>query len=394
MRAMTARLPLAEIRVLDLGGALSAYATKLLADFGADVLKVEPPEGDELRRRAPFRGEECSSLPFAYYHGNKRSVTLDVGKPASLPLLRELGEQCDVIVVTPTTDRPLTGLDPEGRTLDWAPGSAVVLALTPFGLTGPLAHWRMTPLTSFAMSGLMFKMGEPGRPPVTAPGQQAWDQAAVQGVLAVLAALRARDTWGGQLIDLSVHDYLSSQDDLVQRYSVGGVILTRGGSGGYPPTGVWDCLDGKVEFQVHTERHWSGFVDMLDHPAELSDPDLAGRLARTREADALTGAIDALLRTRSRYELVELGQARGVPCGLVNTPDQFESDPQMVDRGFFVDRADRRLGSIRVPGTPFRSSLPLTAFRRPAPDLGEHDEEVFVGELGQGHEQRAVWRRP
>jgi crotonobetainyl-CoA:carnitine CoA-transferase CaiB-like acyl-CoA transferase len=263
----------------------------------------------------------------------------------------------------------VAGLDPAGPSLSWAPASAIVLCLTPFGLTGPFAGWRMTPFTSFAVSGLMHRMGEAGRPPAAIPGRQAWDQAAVHGVVGVLAALRVRES-GGQFVDVAVHDVLSAQDEVVQRYSVASVVQQRGEGAGYPPNGPWSCADGTIEFQVHTDRHWAGFVEMLDRPAELTDPSLAQRLARTQRADELRPAIAALLAPRSRYELIDRGQALGVPCGLLNTPRQFTDDPQLQARGFVVDVPHPTLGSIRVPGAPFRSTPPLLR-RRDTPAAPE-----------------------
>jgi crotonobetainyl-CoA:carnitine CoA-transferase CaiB-like acyl-CoA transferase len=384
-------LPLSGVSVLDIGGPLSAYASKLLADFGADVLKVEPPAGDELRRSPPLRGDG-ESLLFAYYHGNKRGIRLDVSKPAAEPLLTELAADCDIVVLTPSVHRPVTGLDAGDGRLSWAAASAIVCCLTPFGLAGPLSEWRMTPLTSFAMSGLMYKMGERDEPPAALPGRQAWDELGAHAVIALLAALRAGPAGRGQTLDLAVHDCLSGQDDVINRYSVTGVIWQRGGSPSYPPGGPWDCRDGKIEFQVHTERHWAGFVAMLDHPAELAAPALAQRLVRLEHADALRRDIARLLADRSRYELVERGQAAGVPCGLLNTVAQFTSDEQVLARELVASRPHAALGEVRMPGQPFVSSRPLTAFRRPAPRLGEHDDEVYRLRLGHTADDLARWR--
>jgi crotonobetainyl-CoA:carnitine CoA-transferase CaiB-like acyl-CoA transferase len=131
-------LPLADIKVLDTGGALTAYAGKLLSDLGADVVLVEPPGGDPLRRRPPLRdnGDDPQSLVFAYYHADQEAMRVDVSDAAASAALAELAADCDVILLSPTPDRPVVGLDTSDLTLDWASGSAVVLCLTPFGLTG------------------------------------------------------------------------------------------------------------------------------------------------------------------------------------------------------------------------------------------------------------------
>jgi crotonobetainyl-CoA:carnitine CoA-transferase CaiB-like acyl-CoA transferase len=384
--------PLGGYRVLDLGQRLTAYGSKLLADFGARVIKVEPPAGDEMRRMAPRRGPGRRSLTFAYYHANKQSVRLDIGHPAAGGVLSKLASDADVVMISPRPGAPVTGLSRDTGRLSWAPARAIVLSVTPFGLTGPARDWRMTPMTSYAMSGLMYRTGRPEGPPVTVPGQQAWDQAGAHGVLAALAALRARESAGGQLIDIAVHECLSAQDDVILRYSATSQNMGRARMAGYPPTGTWDCHDGQIEFQVHTARHWTGFVEMLGHPAELADPSLTGRLARSGRASELRKVVGRLIAARSRYVLVQRGQELGVPCGLLNKPAQFVGDPQMQARGFYVDRADGQLGQVRMPDAPFRSSPPLTSFTRPAPELGENDDEVYIAELGYTKEDLAHWR--
>jgi crotonobetainyl-CoA:carnitine CoA-transferase CaiB-like acyl-CoA transferase len=384
--------PLGGYAVLDLGQRLTAYGSKLLADFGARVTKIEPPGGDEMRRMEPRRGPGRRSLAFAYYHANKRSARLDIGHPAADGVLRRLAADADVIMISPRPGAPLTGLNGETLRLSWAPARAIVLSITPFGLTGPARDWRMTPMTSYAMSGLMYRMGRAEGPPVTVPGQQAWDQAGAHGVVAALAALRARESAGGQLIDIAVHECLSAQDDVILRYSATSQVMGRSRLAGYPPTGTWECRDGQIEFQVHTGRHWAGFVDMLGHPAELSDPALGGRIARSERASELREVIGTLLAARSRHVLLQRGQELGVPCGLLNSPAQFAGDPQMTARGFYVSRPDGQLGQVRMPAPPFRSSPPLTSVTRPAPELGEHDDEVYVAELGYTKRDLADWR--
>jgi CoA:oxalate CoA-transferase len=377
-------LPLTGVSVLDLGGPLSAYASKLLGDFGADVVKAEPPAGDELRTAPPLRAGE--SLLFSYYHSNKAGITLETGHPAAATLLGELAARADIILITPSVRRPLTGFDVDRRRVSWGPATAIVACLTPFGLSGPLSGWQMTPLTSFAMSGLMFKMGSASGPPVTVPARHGWDELGVHAVVAVLAALRDGT---GQFIDLAVHDCLSAQDDVIQRYSVAQVIQARGQNPSYPPTGPWQCRDGRIEFQVHTDRHWAGFVEILGHPAELADPELAKRLVRVERQAQLRQQIADLLRVRSRHDLVRLGQAAGVPCGLLNTAAQFAADDQAAARGLFAVRP----GTMREPVLPFHATAPLTRYRHPAPGLGEHNDQVYRQRLGHPASDLREWRR-
>ena len=158
-------------RVLDMSDAIGAYCSKLLADLGADVLKVEPPCGESLRRRPPFAGggDSGESLVFASYHANKRGITLDAGRTECLPLLKALAAYCDVIIVSPTARRPIVGLDRDAPRLAWAQSESIVASITPFGLTGPMRDLRMTPFLSFAMGRGMHWVGEAEGPPLAAP---------------------------------------------------------------------------------------------------------------------------------------------------------------------------------------------------------------------------------
>ena len=211
-------LPLDGIRVLDLSGPVGSYGGRLLADAGADVVKVELPAGDELRRQGPFAGRQPGperSLAFAYYHANKRGIVLDYRSPEALGMLAELGASADVVLVTP----PVAGFDPDSRELSWAASDAVVCAITPFGLTGPYRSWRATHLTSCALGGGMYQYGPSEGPPLVLPGRQLYDHAGTHAAIAVLAALRARPAVGGQFIDISAHEVLGSSLYELHRYT-------------------------------------------------------------------------------------------------------------------------------------------------------------------------------
>src|ERR1700733_7198821 len=212
MAGRTSELPLDGIRVLDLAGPLGSYGARLLADAGADGVKVEPPEGDPLRRRPPFAGDRPDpgrSLSFAYYQANKRGVVLDYRRPEAAADLADLGASADVIMLTPTVREPVAGFDTATGELAWAGPQAVVCSITPFGLTGPYRTWRATHLTSHAMSGLMYVQGPLEGPPIVVPGQQLYDFTGTHAALAVLTALRARPQAGGQLIDMSAHEVMT-----------------------------------------------------------------------------------------------------------------------------------------------------------------------------------------
>jgi crotonobetainyl-CoA:carnitine CoA-transferase CaiB-like acyl-CoA transferase len=381
--------------VVDVSDAIGAYCTKLLAGFGADVLKVEYPEGDELRRRPPFRdgatGAEAS-LVFAYYHTDKRGITLDTRRTESIPLLEELARTADVVVMSPSRRRPLAGFDEDALAISWAPPDAVVCAVTPYGLTGPYRHRRATHFVAYATSGGMHKVGPPEGPPVTIPGQQHWDDAGAHAAVCVLAALQNRAAVGGQTIDLSAHEVAATRDFAFDRYDVLGMAVDRTAQVGYPPTGTWQCRDGPFDVAAHQTRHWDAFLAMLDHPPELAEESLRDALIRRAIFDGLEETISALLADRSRDDLVKRGQAAGLPCSVLHTPAEFVADEQLAAREYFVTLHSPERGDVRLPGTPCKTAPEIFAVERAAPLLGEHNEAVYVDELGHTPRELDAWR--
>ena len=382
--------------VLDLSSALGAYCTRLLADLGADVVKVEPPSGDPMRRRPPFEqgasGVEASLL-FAAYHANKRGVTLDAGVDDALPLLSELAAGADVIVISPSRRAPLAGFAWDGPSLSWAPGGAIVAAVTPFGLTGPMRGYRATPFVSFALGGGMLHIGKPEGPPVAIPGQPLWDYAGLAAAVGIMAAVRARPRLGGQVLDLSVHEAAAAMDFHIERFDAEGAGNRGRAVGiGYPPTGTWRCRDGSLEVSCHQQHHWEAFLQMLDHPDEISEPALADPLIRREAFEGLRVIIAGLLADREVLELFERGQAAGLPCNPLYSVGQYVRDPQARARELFVATTKAGLGSVELPWKAFSSTPPLLSLRRPAPCLGEHNVDVFVGELGHGPDELEHWK--
>ena len=388
--------PLGGIRVLDLSGPIGAYGTRLLADLGADVILVESPEGDQLRRRPPFHhgfdGPDAS-LAFAVYHANKRGVTLRTCSPSSLELLEALGRHVDVVVISPSRRCPLAGFDADEQSLSWVPDDMIVCSVTPFGLTGPYRHIRATHLTSYAMSGAMHHVGPADGPPLVVPGQAHWDLAAMHGALCVLAALEARSAVGGQLIDISAQEVEASHDFFFERWAAAGERRRpRTTSIGYPPTGAWECQDGRIDIAAHQARHWDAFLELLGNPDILQEPALREPAVRQQIFDGLRLIIEPLIAGRSREDLFSTGQSLGLPIGVFNTPLEFLSDPQLADRDFFVSLPTPTGEQVTAPGSALSSEPSLTQLCRSAPTLGEHNQSVYCDELGFTVDDLATWR--
>ena len=376
--------PLDGKRVLDLTGSIGAYCTKLLADLGADVIKVEQLEGDPMRGCQPFIGKDDKagySALFASYHANKRSVTLDIRRDDAVPILESLAASCDVVIVSPTHRTPLAGFDRAECLLEWAQPETIIASITPFGLTGPWRDIRTTPFVSFAMGGGMHWVGQPDGPPLAAPGQLAWDEAGIHAALGIVSAIFGHERFGGQVMDFSVHDVAVTKDFLIERFDVG--LIGEWGRSigvGVPPTGRWECRDGPFGISAHQARHWEAFLTMLDHPDELSEPSLADPVLRREIYDGLQVVIGRLMKERNRSELFDKGQAAGLPCAPVNEPAEFVRDEQPLARGLFATIAGDMGDLVTIPWRWCHSSRTLLRLSRSVPSLGQHNREVYVEE--------------
>jgi formyl-CoA transferase len=389
--------PLAGCHVLDLGGPMAALCTKLLADLGCEVIKVEPPGGDPMRSRPPLvagpSGDEESAV-FASYHANKRSVTLESGQVEARPILQALARDADVVVMSPTKRTPVAGFDRATRRLDWAPSDCIVVSITPFGLDGPLADLRVTPFLSFAIGGGMHWVGEKGGPPLAAPGQLAWDEAGLHAAFGAVSALFGRPLTGGQFLDLSVHEVQASKDFMLERYDVShpGEWGGRFAGVGIPPSGTWQCADGPLGIAAHQQHHWQTFLTMMDHPDELSETSLNDPLVRRLIFDGLELVISNLVAGRSRLDLFDRGQAAGLPCAPVNSPADFVEDPQPVARGLFRSTSAEGRPTVTIPWRWCTASPDLIHLRRAAPGLGEHNAAVYLDELRYAKAQLEKWQ--
>jgi crotonobetainyl-CoA:carnitine CoA-transferase CaiB-like acyl-CoA transferase len=379
------------VRVLDLSGPLGAYCSKLLADLGADVIKVEPPAGDPMRRRPPYKDDRPhpeGSLWFAYYHENKRGITLDLTQPAAASLVRELAGAADVVIVTPDPTEA-DGLD--RRWDEWSHGELIVCAVTPYGLTGPYRDAPATHFTTQAMGSVMVSPGAE-QPALPIPDQQMYDHASTHAVVSILVALRERPRAHGQVVEISAHEVSASQSHTIQRFALAGVSQLQSAGVILPPAGTWPCADGEIDFQVWDPRHWTGFVELLGNPPELGDPALQDRIERGRHVELIHRVVTPILAGRKKNDLVERGQALGVPCAAVNQPAEFALDKHTEARGFFIRTTHPFLGDYLSMGPFFRSEQPLAMRRRPAPLLGEHNHEVYVDQLGHTVAELDEWK--
>jgi crotonobetainyl-CoA:carnitine CoA-transferase CaiB-like acyl-CoA transferase len=387
--AIDRELALEGLLVIDLSAAMGAYGTKLLADFGADVIKVEPHGGDYLRQVPPFAtGGARESLVFSYYNANKRGVALDFGDPKVTDALAALAQGADLVVAAIDPALPVPGYDPERRTLSWADPGSIICLLSGFGTDGPYAGYRTTNLTAFAASGQMHSLGPADEPPRALPGFALYDELSAHAAAAAMAALHEREAAGPQTIELSLHDLLAYRGAATTAsYEKSGEVIVRGSfaagapsfSAAAPPTGVWELKDGRVELLIFNAAHWDGFVALMGNPAALTDPALTDSNVRLERAPELIEVISGLFAQRTLNEVLDAATRCRVPCAPQYVPPRVILDAQFASRGYWVTQDGPGTGPFRVPGLPFRASVGLLAqHRRPAPLLGQHNEELLA----------------
>lgn len=376
---------LENVRVVDLAAPEGAYCGKLLADLGADVIKVEPLEGDEGRRRGPFKDDRPdmeSSLFFAFYNTNKRSLAADLSGPRSAEIARRLARWADVVVET--ADRELTGLSPTWSEAVRALNPRLVVAsLSAYGAGGPWSEAPGTSRSVFAASGIMKTIGPPQGPPVGPPGQMAFDLAAADASSAVVCALLAREVTGvGQRVSVAALEVMAAQVNprpleqfVARRYE-------RVYNPSLAPGGTYACVDGSVELTIILPSHWEGLKRLIGNPPELEGPEWDERRYREGRAEYLGEVVARAFAPWRKAELVAEAQRLRVPCGPVNTVADFAADAQVAARGFFVESERVGLGRHRLAGAPYQFSEGAWSLRRPAPRLGEHSRDILLHDLG------------
>jgi formyl-CoA transferase len=374
--------PLTGIKVLDLSRVLAGpYATMILGDLGAEVLKVERPgRGDDTREWGPpFVGPEGEqeSTYFLSINRNKRSIVLDFGDDADRAVLDRLIEWADVLV---ENFRPGV-MDRLGLTLDALERlnpRLVTLTITGFGTSGPDRDRVAYDQILQAEGGLMSVTGEaPGR--ALRVGVPVADlTAGMFGTIGVLAGLRERDRSGrGQRVETSllagqiaIHCFQGA------RYLVAGEVPEQ--SGNHHPTvapyGTFSAADGQIVLAVGNEPTWERFARLLGLPAEA--PEFAGNRNRVAHRDELTALIDQRLAERSVAEWVELFAAHGVPAGEVKSLDRVYASEQVHEQGLVAEMVHSTLGPIALPGTPLRFSASSLPQATPPPTLGEQSSEI------------------
>jgi crotonobetainyl-CoA:carnitine CoA-transferase CaiB-like acyl-CoA transferase len=354
------------LRVIDLTTLSGAYAARLFAEQGHEVIRVEPSEGDELRRLAPFL-KKRQDLEHGAFHqflnAGKKSVTLDLKSPEGQKSLLDLLGEADVLLAN--SPPPI--------------GESACLAANPKLVLTKIVD-DAPELCAVARSGLMSLTGHPDQAPVTLGGHIPLMAVATYVAVATAAALLARNASGrGLIATVSVRDSLESfVEQAMVEYSFSGTITERRGSKGAitAVSGALPCKDGHwVISQIHRPGRWSKFVDWVQDPELSADPSLAEEENQHKRRDFIMERLDHWAKRFSKTELVEQAQRLHFPASPVSTTLDLVNDPQLIARGFLTEMDHPEFGRINFPQGAIASVLgnQLSA----APKLGEHNTEIL-----------------
>lgn len=383
---------LSDLKIIELGELVSApYCSKLMADMGADVIKIERPgAGDRARTRGPFPKDEAhpeKSGLFLYLNTNKKGITLDISKPEGMQLLEQLAKSADVLihnVTPPEMDR--VGLTWE-RMRRVNP-NLVMTSIAPFGLSGPYRNFRAEDLTIWAAGGVcVLNGGGPEHadlPPLKTFGSQAGYQGGAHAAAATMGAVFAHARGeSGQHVEVSVQEAIASILEMTLEYwPYMKMIATRLGQKPLQPVETMQCKDGYIYLCCIEEHQWRGFVEIMGNPEWANEEIFGDRLKRALNWDALKVFLEEWVSQQTVLDLYRKAQAKRVPFAPVSTMGDLLSNEHLRARGFFVEIAQPVAGTHKYPGAPLKYSRTPWEIRTPAPTLGQHNDEIFGKQLG------------
>ena len=388
-----------DVKVIELANGLSgAFAAKLLADQGADTIKIEPPVlGDATRREPPFLGgdpnPEQSSL-FLAYNTNKRGITLDIETPTGKDLFRRLAKDADVII---ESFQPgyLESLGIDFAELNKVNPKLILVSITPFGQTGPYKHYLSDDLVEQAMGGHLITGGDTDKEPMALPQNQSSVTVGRNAVIATTAALLYQQTSGsGQHIDVcSMEAMVQTPPSHIHQFSFTGVNGGRGGGGGQKQVMDSMHLKTKDRFVTLATAGTRGkdpldvWGDFLGEP-KLKDPKWKSRQTRAQEWEELRDLVESKLMAQGSYEFLEEAMAQFLVVGVVQSPLDVVNCVQLEERSSWSVLDHPEVGRLKYPGGGFITNYgnPVEG-GKPAPLLGQHNQEVYCKQLGLSQEE-------
>lgn len=388
------RGPLAEIRVLDLADEKGSFCSKILADLGACVIKVERPGGDASRGIGPFGSnpsQSSTSLSFAYNNTNKLGITLSLKHEEGKKLFLRLIQRSDVLVETfPPGFLDELGLGYESIT---AGNKKLILAsISGFGQSGPRKSYKSCDLVAAAMGGQMHICGAPSAAPLKAFGEQSFFTSSLFAAVGILLALRKRATSGrGDHIDVSLQEsVVSTLEHVMLRYFHDQVVPGRRRDRHWSDSFcVLPCRDGFIHITPFMQ--WETLVGLLDREGmaeDLKEEEWRDEDYRSKNADHVLDVLQEWTKRHGVSELFELGQLLRLPWAPVESPAQILKNPQLIARNFFSAsaRAEHE-GVLSHAGSPYKFSSVQFPAPAPAPIPGQHNVHIYGQELGLSREE-------
>ena len=409
MEATTPRLgALSHLRVLDLSRVFAGpWAGQMLADLGAEVIKVERPrEGDDARRLGPPFLRDDAGEPtrdsgfFLSANRNKKSVTVDLSRPQGQEIIRSLAKSCDVLIENyKVGDLARYGLNyaslhPDNLRL-------IYCSITGFGQTGPYRTKPGYDSIFQGMGGLMAITGHPDGEPGGGPqkvGLIVSDlMAGMYASVAILAALEHRDAVSGegQYIDLALLDsQVASLSHAAMGYLVSGDPIPRSGTASptAAPSQMYRCQDGSIMLVVGNKAQWEKLARVLGRPDLPADPCFVTNQDRICHRAALNAVLEPIFLSRPKQHWIDALAAVGVPCGPVNELEEVFADPQVREREMVVHVPHPKRAAMPMLANPIRLSATPVQYRMPPPALGEHTDEVLAHLLGYDEAKRRALR--
>ncbi|HTW88368.1 MAG TPA: CoA transferase [Candidatus Binataceae bacterium] len=394
--------PLAGIRLVEVGEMVSApYAAKLLADLGAEVIKVErPASGDRARTRGPFAGgtahPEKSGL-FIYLNTNKRGVTIDLASPRGLSMVDKLIGSADALIHN-LAPAEMDRIGFQFERFHRINQKLVMTTVAPYGLSGPRRDWRAEDLTLWSDGGACYLNGardRPDLPPLKAYGYQAGYQGGAHAAMATMGALfgAARGA-GGQHVEVSIQESVAAIIEMANTFwPYMGLVLTRYGAKPVQPLDSFECRDGWIFACCVEEHQWQSFVEVMGNPPWASEELFNERFKRGVNYDALRPMLAEWIGKQTVQDLYQKAQARRVPFAPISNLADLVNSDHLRARGFFMDLGHPQAGAFKYPGAPSKLSRTPWEIRFPAPALGQHNEEILRGELGMDAREIELLRR-
>ena len=391
---------LSDVKVLDLTWHIAGpYCTKLLAGYGAEVIKVEKPgEGDPTRRMGPFFKDdphpEKSGL-FLHLNTNKKGITLNLKSATGKKILKALVSDVDILVES-FSPRVMPSLGLDYQTLEQINPKLVMVSISNFGQSGPYRDFKASEIVEYAMGGEMYSTGTAGREPLKLGGNVTQYQAGTVAAVATMGALYGAECQEvGQHVDVSIMETQAGSTDrriiYLLGYACAGVLTTR-----WPPPreavrmmilpqGVYPCKDGFIN-TLSLPQWWPRYLEAMEMPELKDDP----RFQNIFSAEAGM-EFDAIwyswLADHTKAELFEIFREARIASAPVNSPEDLLKYPHLKERQYFTEIDHPETGKVDYPGAPFKMTETPCQARHPAPLLGQHNEEIYCKLLGYSREE-------